>query len=81
MTLLKHALVAALDVATGQVAADCQPVRDGTRFLAFLGPGQRACAVATTLTGFHLSGVPRSPGPYGPVPRRPSTRGAPNSSA
>jgi transposase len=29
-------LFAALDVATGQVVADCQPVRDGARFLAFL---------------------------------------------
>jgi transposase len=29
-------LFAALDVATGQVTADCQPVRDGTQFLAFL---------------------------------------------
>jgi transposase len=29
-------LFAALDVATGQVTADCQPVRDGARFLAFL---------------------------------------------
>jgi transposase len=29
-------LFAALDVATGQVTTDCQPVRDGARFLAFL---------------------------------------------
>ncbi|MEV8518158.1 IS630 family transposase, partial [Dactylosporangium sp. NPDC051484] len=29
-------LFAALDVATGQVTADCQPVRDGAGFLAFL---------------------------------------------
>jgi transposase len=29
-------LFAALDVATGQVVADCQPSRDGARFLAFL---------------------------------------------
>lgn len=29
-------LFAALDVATGQVTVDCQPVRDGARFLAFL---------------------------------------------
>src|SRR4051812_39886749 len=29
-------LFAALDVATGQVTADCQPVRDSARFLAFL---------------------------------------------
>src|SRR6266699_1907809 len=29
-------LFAALDVASGQVTADCQPVRDGARFVAFL---------------------------------------------
>src|SRR5205823_1827567 len=29
-------LFAALDVATGQVTADCQPARDSARFLAFL---------------------------------------------